>query len=67
MSKLKRSYQKKLNILNAFDVSGNDLDNKTMIIFDDVITSGATIQRLKDIEKEYIKYYYIYLCYSCII
>lgn len=55
MSKLKRSYQKKLNILNAFDVSGNDLDNKTILIFDDVITSGATIQRLKkDIEKEYI-------------
>lgn len=55
MSKLKRNYQKKLNILNAFDVSGNDLDNKTILIFDDVITSGATIQRLKkDIENEYI-------------
>lgn len=55
MSKLKRNYQKKLNILNAFDVSGNDLDNKTILIFDDVITSGATVERLKkDIENEYI-------------
>lgn len=51
MSKLKRSYQKKLNILNAFDVSGNDLDNKTILIFDDVITSGATVERLKKILK----------------
>lgn len=55
MSKLKKTYQKKLNIHNTFNVKNLNLDNKVVLIVDDIITTGATIKEIeKEIKAEYI-------------
>ncbi|MBS9784559.1 MAG: ComF family protein [Oceanivirga sp.] len=54
MSKLNFDYEKRLNILNSFNVKGLNLDNKNVLIFDDIITSGATVNEIKkQLKKEY--------------
>lgn len=54
MSKLKTTYQKNLNILNTFDVKKLNLNDKSILIVDDIITSGATIKEIeKNIKNEY--------------
>lgn len=55
MSKLKKTYQKNLNIHNTFNVKNLNLDNKVVLIVDDIITTGATIKEIeKEIKAEYI-------------
>ncbi len=54
MSKLYFNHEKRLNILNTFNVKGLNLDNKSVLIFDDIITSGATVNEIKkQLKKEY--------------
>ena len=55
MSKLKKQYKKYINIHNSFDVSKKNFDNKKILIVDDIITSGSTMNEIKRlIENEYI-------------
>lgn len=54
MSKLHKNYMKNLNIKNSFDVSNLNLDNKTVLIVDDIITTGATVKEIENaIKREY--------------
>ncbi|WP_067140937.1 ComF family protein [Oceanivirga salmonicida] len=54
MSKLTNDYEKRLNILKVFEVKGLNLDNKSVLIVDDIITTGTTVNEIKkQLEKEY--------------
>jgi competence protein ComFC len=61
MSKILNEKERKENIKNAFKVEGR-LQNKTILIVDDVITTGSTINELiNTINKKYrIKEVYIF-------
>ncbi len=55
MSKIVNDYEKRLNILKVFDVKGLNLENKSVLIVDDIITTGTTVNEIKkQLKKEYI-------------
>lgn len=55
MYKILNENKRKENIKNSFKIDKNlDLNNKNILIFDDVITTGAT---LKEVEKNIRKWY----------
>lgn len=54
MSKLKYNYEKYLNIHNSFSVDKLNIDNKNILIVDDIITTGHTIDEIsKQLNKNY--------------
>ncbi|WP_166667392.1 ComF family protein [Hypnocyclicus thermotrophus] len=61
MSRILNKKEREKNIKNAFKIEG-DLENKIILIFDDVITTGTTVNELiKTINKKYmIKEVYIF-------
>lgn len=55
MSKLKESYEKRLNILNSFNVSNLFLEGRRVLIIDDIITTGSTVKEIiRELKKEYL-------------
>lgn len=53
MYKIKSSIEREKNMKNAFQLVG-DYSNKTILIVDDIVTTGATLKELqRELEEEY--------------